>query len=133
MFITSPEAFAEWFNEKILNACRKLTVDDVCLMTECKLISRYRFYGHQDIETARGILQYEQMREKRSERLEERGGRDEAKAVTIVPNCKRCGQPLPAPPPGKKGRPGEYCPNCEPSRVKERQRKWLIKRQVSLC
>jgi len=65
VFVSSPEKFADWFNSKILNACRKVTADDVRIMTECNLIGRYRFYGRQDLETIRGILQYEQLRENR--------------------------------------------------------------------
>jgi hypothetical protein len=125
MFITSPEVFTDWFNEKILDTCRKLTVDDVCLMAECKLIGRYRFYGHQDLETARGILQYEQMREKRI-------GTDEVKAIKGPPTCKRCDQPLSIPSSNKKGRRREYCTDCESVRSRERNRKWRRKRQVAL-
>jgi hypothetical protein len=62
MLITSTKASAEWFNEKIPDACRKITSDDVCLMIECKLIGMYRFYGCQDMETVRAVLQYEQLR-----------------------------------------------------------------------
>ena len=54
MFITSPEAFADLFNIKSPGAYRKVTFDDVCHMTGCKLIDRYRFYGRQDLETIRG-------------------------------------------------------------------------------
>jgi hypothetical protein len=65
MFVTSPEKFAEWFNAKIPGTNRKITAADVRLMTECNLIGRYRFYERQDLETIRGILQYEQLRENR--------------------------------------------------------------------
>ena len=62
MFITSPDRFAGWFNEKIPHTCRKIITDDVRLMTECNLIGRHRFYGRLDGETVRGVFQYEQLR-----------------------------------------------------------------------
>jgi hypothetical protein len=65
MFISSPEKFADLFNARIPDACRKITADDVRLMTKCNLIGRYRSYGRQDLETTRAILQYELLREHR--------------------------------------------------------------------
>jgi hypothetical protein len=63
VFVSSPEKFADWYNAKIPDACRKITADDVRLMIECHLIGGYRFYGRQDLETVRGVLQYEHLRE----------------------------------------------------------------------
>jgi len=74
MFIRSVEEFMVWFNMKYPGAHRPITAEDVILMTRCKLICRYGFYLRDDLETVRGILQYEQMRETRStqEATEER-------------------------------------------------------------
>jgi hypothetical protein len=124
MFITSPDRFAEWFNEKIPDACRKITSKDVRLMTECKLMGRYRFYDRQDMETVRAVLQYEQLQQKR---IQEQPTQDKSEP----PKCKRCGQPLPYQHEAKKGRRREYCSGCEPFRVRERNRKWRRKRQVN--
>ena len=130
MFITSPEVFAEWFNIKVRGAYRKITADDVSLMTECKLVGIYGFYGRQDLETVRGILQYEQLREKQPIQ------QDEEKKL---PTCKLCKQPLPPKPGGKPGKHKEYCSDCEPFRNKERQkhfrhhhevRKYLLRRLI---
>jgi hypothetical protein len=101
-------------------ACRKITSDGVCLMTECKLIGMYRFYGCQDMETVRAVLQYEQLRGHRPIK------QDKEKKP---PCCKSCGQQLPPDPEVKFGRPKEYCNNCEPSRSKLRNRKWRKKKQ----
>jgi hypothetical protein len=113
MYIKSPEDFAEKFNVRIPDACRKITSNDVRLMTDCKLIGRYRFYGRQDLETVRGILLYEKLREKRSTKQ----GKDKE-----LPSCKRCGQPIPLNLKGMLGRHKEYCPECESFRNTERQR-----------
>ena len=86
MFITGPDDFAQWFNEKIPDACRKITSDDVSLLTDCKLIGRYNHYIRQDLETVRAVLQYEQLRE-------ETIGQNAA-TVNRVFTCKRCGQAL---------------------------------------
>lgn len=120
MFITKPEAFAEWFNEKIPDAYREITSDDVRLMTECKLIGRYDYYLRQDLETARALLQYEQLWQKR---IQEQKTEDKSEPL----KCKRCGQLLPHQYETQKGRPREYCQLCEPSRVKERNRKYRRK------
>jgi len=85
MITSNASKFAELFNNKFANACRKIAANDIRLMTECKLIGRYGFYLRQDLETVRGILQYEQFREYRS------SDKDKEKEP---PTCKRCGQPL---------------------------------------
>ncbi len=117
MEIASPEKFAVWFNDKYQDAYRKINAEDVRDMTTCGLIGRYRYYSlSQDGETVRGILQYEQVREKRSAQptLEEK---------QEPPKCNMCGELLPQQPEGKKGRPREYCSGCESSRNKERYRR----------
>lgn len=94
---TNPDKFAAWFNSVVPGAYRKVDARDVRDMTECGLIGRYGYYGRLDLETAGAILQYEQMREKRSAKpLEE----DEPKQ----PSCKMCGGPLPPQLEGREGR-----------------------------
>ena len=117
-FITSPEKFADWFNIKVPGACRDITADDVKLLTECRLIKKHGYYFHDDLQTVIGILNYEQLRQKKTEKQ---------KASLEPPRCKICGQPLPAEAEDKKGRPKEYCEQCQPSRAKERYRKWRRK------
>ncbi|MFC2004814.1 hypothetical protein ACFLUY_01175 [Chloroflexota bacterium] len=117
MFITHPEAFADLFNTKIPDAHRKITSNDVRLMTKGNLIYKYGFYGSQDLELVRGILQYEQLREYRPVPLT---SEDEPEP----PKCKKCEQPLPYWPRGKRGRPREYCSECESLRIRDRQRKF---------
>lgn len=124
--ITSPEKFAIWFNRSVPGAYRQITVEDARLMSQCGLIGRYQYYGQSDLRTVIGILQYELLREKRIEKQEK-------KVLAEVPRCKRCGEPLPPQPEDKKGRPKEYCQECEPSRTKERHRKWRSKRQTVRC
>jgi hypothetical protein len=125
MFISSPKAFAECFNAKIPDACRKITSDDVRLMRECKLIGRHNYYIRQDLETVRAVLQYEQLRQNRQKK-------DEIKDAEGGIHCRRCGKLLTTKQSGKKGRHREYCSGCEPFRVRERNRKWRRKGQVSL-
>ena len=118
MEIISPEQFAVWFNDKYQGAYRKISADDARDMTACGLIGRHRYYSlSQDGEMVRGILEYEQMREKRSARPTLEGKQE-------PPKCKRCAQPLPLEPEIKRGRPKEYCPVCESFRNKERNRRW---------
>ena len=118
MYINSPEKFADWFNGKYPGVHRWITTEDVNDMTVCELIGRYRYYSKSlDGETIRGILQYEQLRKKRSTQptLEDK---------QELPKCKRCKQPLPPESERKRGRPKEYCPGCEPFRNTERYRRW---------
>lgn len=121
MFITNPAVFAERFNEKFDDSYRKITSDDVRIMIDCGLVKRYGYFCRQDLETVRAVLQYEQRRQLV---LPEKMTGDKLSP----PRCKRCGQLLPDPPPGKKGRHGEYCPDCEPERSRERNRKWRKKK-----
>ena len=98
MVSTSPEKLAVWFNNKYQGAHRKINAEDVGDMTSCGLIGRYRYYSlSQDGETIRGILEYEQMREKRSEK-------EAADDKEEPPSCKLCDQPLPQEPNNKTGR-----------------------------
>ena len=114
MITSNPARFAGLFNLKYPGASRKITTDDVHLMAECGLIGKYGCFLRQDLETARGILQYEQMRDSRS-RHQDNGENS--------PICKICGQPLPLNPDGNPGLPREYCLKCESQRNRERQKK----------
>ncbi len=94
MFINNTEAFIDFFKMKFPDMCRKLTVDNVRLMTECSLIGRYKYYLRQDLEIVRRILHFEELREHRSAQQDK-----EKKS----PCCKSCGQPLPPNSEGKLG------------------------------
>ena len=119
---SNPNRFAAWFNEKYPGAYRQITTEDVENMSVCGLIGGYRYYSPpQDGEPIRGILQYEQLREKRPA---EEASEDNKEP----PSCKMCGQPLTPKHEGKSGRPKEYCSNCESSRNTERYRRWRKKR-----
>ena len=120
MLITSPRKFASLFNEKYIGANRQITVEDVICMTRCKLICRHGYYLRDDLEMVRGVLEYEQMREKISKR-------DPAGDQLEPRKCKLCGEPLSPEHEGKKGRPMEYCPRCQSSRSAERYRRWRKK------
>lgn len=123
--ITSPEKFANYFNSVVPGAYRQITTQDIQDMTECKLIRCYGgYYSRTDLERVRGILQYEQMREKRSANQNKEDEQE-------LPSCRICGQPLPPKPEGRKGRPKEYCSNCESLRNKERYRRWRKKKNLS--
>ena len=119
---TRPDKFAAEVNAKLPGAHRQITVDDVKDMTNCGLIGRYGYYIQLDIETVRAILHYEQLRENRQKR-------DEIKDDDGVIHCRRCGVVL-ARPKAKRGRPREYCSDCESFRGRERYRKWRSKKGV---
>jgi len=72
-----------------------------------------------------GILQYEQLRQKR-----EKKATDHEQDQPYC--CKLCGEPLPPEPEGKRGRPREYCDDCESKRAKERNSKWRKRRKAGL-
>ncbi len=115
---SNPNRFAAWFNMTYQGAYRSMTIDDIRDLTECGLIHRHGYYSaSQDGETIRGVLQYEQKREKRFTKQDNRDEQEPAK-------CRMCGQPLTPEPERKKGRPKEYCFNCESYRATERYRKW---------
>lgn len=122
--ITSPKQFADWFTAKVPGAHRQITVDDVRDMTTCGLIGKYGFYIQLDIQTVRGILQYELLRENRQKRGEIRDSEG-------IMHCRRCNAVVPRPE-GRKGRPNEYCEECQPFRGRERNRKWRI-RQAAMA
>ena len=112
---TSPEQFADEFNSKVIGAYRQITVEDVRDLVDCGLIFRYGCFLRDDLQTIIGILNYEQLRQNRQHRQEIRG-------TDGAMDCRRCGVVL-ANPKGKRGRPHEYCSDCEPYRGRERYRK----------
>lgn len=117
--ITNPQKFADFFNAKVPGACRQVTVDDIRDVTTCGLIGKYREYIRLDIETFRAVLQYEQLRQNRQKR-------DEIRDSDGSIRCRSCGVVL-ARPGGRRGRPNEYCADCEAFRGRERYRKWRRK------
>ena len=119
--ILSPDKFAEWFSRVVPGAYRKITVQDVRDMTECRLIGRYGYYIRHDLQTVRAILLYEQLRQNRERR-------NEIRDADGTIHCRRCGRLLTSEADGRRGRPNEYCPDCEPFRGRERYRKWRRKR-----
>jgi len=114
--LTNPDKFASLFNSKVPGAYRSISPQDVLDMKSCGLIGRSNYYGRDDLETVRAVLEYEQLRENRPvpPTLEDK---------QEPPKCKRCEKKLPAEPAGKVGRPKEYCVGCEPFRNRDRQRR----------
>ena len=118
--IVSPDKFTEWFNSVVPGAYRGITTQDIRVMTACGLIGRYKYYGRQDIENVRAILLYEQMRNERSEKA----------CLKDAPRiCKRCGNSLPENR-GGKGRPREYCQECEQYRNRDRYMDWKVRHTI---
>lgn len=124
MQLTNPQKFADLFNAKVPGAYRQVTADDIQLLAECRLIKRYGFYDNTDLQTVIGILNYEQLREKRTQQ-------EKIEASGDPPPCRLCGKPLSKQPEGKKGRPHEYCPVCEPLRGRGRYQKWRRKMKAA--
>ena len=122
-FRTSPDRFAREFNEVVPGVYRRITTQDILDMTACGLIGKYDCYPHNDIETVRAILRYEELRQKRIEK-------QPPNSMSDIRTCRLCGTILPANPIGKYGRPKEYCASCEPARSKTRYQKWRARRQV---
>jgi hypothetical protein len=123
-YIVRAEDFADLFNAKVTGAYRQVTADDIRLLTQFGLIDRYGFYDtRDDLQTVIGILNYEQLRENRQ-------ASDEIRDGDGVIHCRRCGVVL-ARPDGKRGRPKEYCPDCESSRITMRGRKWRRKMKAA--
>ena len=120
---TRPEKFAAEVNARLLGAHRQIRVDDVRDMVNCGLIGKFDCFLDLDIETVRAILQYEQL-------LQARQKRDEIKDEDGVIHCRGCDSALPEPE-GKKGRPREYCTDCESARATMRGRKWRRKMKAA--
>jgi hypothetical protein len=113
IYTANPERFAEYFNKTVPGAYRKVDAEDIRDMTDCGLIKRYGFFGNQDLQMAIGVLQYEQLFEKRKQKaIQQEQGQ--------LHQCRLCGEPLPPQPEGKKGRPREYCDGCESKRARRK-------------
>lgn len=119
----NPGIFAAWFNEKYPGAYRQIIAEDIKDLTICGLIGRYRYYSlSRDGETIRGILEYEQLQQKRPAQT---GPREEPESA----KCKMCSKTLPINPDEKTGRPKEYCLECEPLRNRDRQKRLESRRK----
>jgi hypothetical protein len=59
------QQFAERFNSMFPGAHRSLAAEDVREMVRCGLIRRHGYYEWLDLQTVRGILQYERSRAQR--------------------------------------------------------------------
>ena len=57
--VADPEKFAAKFNSTVPGTCRTITANDIRQMAHCGLIGRHGFFERADLETVRGILQYE--------------------------------------------------------------------------
>jgi hypothetical protein len=69
--MANPGWFAAKFNSTVPGAYRQVTVDDIRQMAQCGLIGRCGFFDRSDLETVRGLLQYEHLREKAAEQESE--------------------------------------------------------------
>jgi hypothetical protein len=58
-----PLKFAARFNSMVRGAYRTMTAADIRALTNCGLIGRHGFYERDDVETVRGLLQYELARD----------------------------------------------------------------------
>jgi len=95
-FVNSPGKFEDDFNSMVLGAYCSITAQDIKDLHECGLIEKYGFYGRMDIETIRGVLQYEKLR---LERKQQTG---------TVRTCKGCGESLPDDDGGRGGDHGNF-------------------------
>ena len=116
--VYSPDRFAAEFNAAVPCACQKIDAQDIQDLTKCGLIGRYSYYGRADLETVRAILLYEQLRAERER---------EACLKDVPRTCKRCGKSLCSQSNGRRGRPNEYCQQCESYRNRERYINWKVK------
>ena len=123
--IVRAEDFADLFNAKVPGAYRSITAHDIRDMVDCGLIKKWGGFFSDDLQTVIGILNYEQIREKRTKE-------QTREVVDEPPRCKLCGQVLLPKAEGKKGRPREYCTDCESSRTTMRSRKWRKKMQAAM-
>jgi len=60
--VAEANRFADRVNTLVRGAYRQVTVDDIKQMERCGLIGRHGFFTREDLETVRGILMYEQLR-----------------------------------------------------------------------
>jgi hypothetical protein len=66
--MSDPVKFASRFNAAVPGSHRAVTPDDIRALAHCGLIGRHGFFDRTDMETVRGILQYEKVRNTRFER-----------------------------------------------------------------
>jgi hypothetical protein len=126
--INNPKKFAAEFNQTVPNAFRKVDAEDIQYMTDCGLIRRYSgCYIRDDLQTVLGVLNYEHLQQNRQVR-------SEIKDEDGTLHCKRCRTVLADQPHGSRGRPREFCEECEHERLKERNRKyWEKKKAERIC
>jgi len=74
---SSNQQFAERFNSMFPGAHRPLAAEDVRDLVHCGLIRRRGYYEWMDLQTVRGILQYERSRAQRLG-LRGAGGREQS-------------------------------------------------------
>jgi len=94
-------------------------------MTTCGSIGKYGYYGNLDVEMVRCVLLYEQLRQNRQKR-------DEIRDSEGLMHCRRCGVALVAKPKAKRGRPSQYCAECQPFKRRERYKKWRRKTKAAI-
>ena len=68
--MSDPVKFASRYNAAVPGSHRAVTPDDIRVLAHCGLIGRHGFFDRTDLETVRGILQYEKVRNIRFERSE---------------------------------------------------------------
>lgn len=103
LWMSNAKEFAKHCNTKLPGAWRTVDAADIRLMTECGLIGQYGHYGRGDVETVRGVLRYEMLREKHDKKVDEHGH-------PKPPLCKGCGDILPDQGDHKRGRPPRILP-----------------------
>ena len=60
--VADPVKFAEKFNRTVPGAYKSVTGEDIRQMVHCGLIGRHGFFLRADVETVRGIMHYEQLK-----------------------------------------------------------------------
>ena len=68
--VSDPITFANRFNAAVPGSHRLVTPDDVRELAYCGLIGRHGFFDRSDLQTVRGILQYEKVRETRIRKVD---------------------------------------------------------------
>ena len=61
--VADPVRFAEKFNRTVPGAYKSVTGEDIRQMVHCGLIGRYGSFLREDVETVRGIMRYEQLKD----------------------------------------------------------------------
>jgi hypothetical protein len=71
VIMTNPRQFATRFNSTVPGAYRQVTAEDIRQMAQCGLIGRCGFFTREDLETVRGLLRFEQLRQHATEQIRE--------------------------------------------------------------